>query len=80
MFAIMPKAGRPKKPHHNKTVFLNFLKDKHLCDVPSPNRKVGLYVWVKAESEMIVQIIFRRSSWRSFCVVLSFGEGACFWG
>lgn len=54
MFVIMLKVGRSKKFYYNKIVFLNFFKDKYLCDVFSFNRKVGFYVWVKVESEMIV--------------------------
>lgn len=38
------------------------------------NHEVGLHVWVKADNEMVVQIISRRSSGQLFWGALSFGK------
>ena len=79
MFAIMPKAITLRNPSNKKSVSLNFPQAKPVsCACNSP--QVDLSGWSKVENEMIVMIIFWRSSWRFFFFLgaFSFGEGVYF--
>lgn len=61
----MPKAITLRNPSNKKSVSLNFPQAKPVsCACNSP--QVGLSGWSKVENEMIVMIIFWRSSWRFF--------------